>query len=819
MNTNAEAEALPQTLSPTCKITDAVHHLLSTDNPFAVFQLCAKRRDGSGMGSGTYCDPDALIKKARKLSQNTAVEAVWIRLQQLRDDFPLSDFQWSNGGMATDADMTSWRFIFVDVDTVASEGKVPSAADKAVSKQDALRVKSLLLKYGVPVTTADSGNGWHLLVPFREDITPETTELVKTFVQAIAYHAEAHLKGSSIDTKVTNPGRLCKLYGSWTRKGTEDILWRCSELKSQATTIATVEQIQNFVDKFPIPVTETSTLTPRSSEFEGEITPVKMEEFLAFYGIRYNRRLPFKGAGTKWLIKDCPIGHHTTPSTSSRTMVSLSEGIPGFKCQTDKCGDYGWKRFREHLESNGRKFSFFPKPTPEPPTDPTPTTSDEWLDWAQEDNTSETMQDAPTIVETPLVTDVIVDEYRYPVEAWDGTAYGEFAELCGKGNHVPREFFIEAIKTVTGSVVGTQISIQKMATQEPRFYTVFIAGGGIGKSTAINRAINVFGDQLLYRGDTSPFQNIGAHITFPASGSALSDIFENHPRVLVHSDEFSVIIEKFAIQGSGGSFLGNINSLYDSCHPIVNVTKGKTRRGSKATEAHLTVIGATTPDKWGQMFTKTGATGSGFLQRLNIIASEEGATVATLYDPDLTGFRDTFLQKVNALEYKPVTCAILPEAEKAMQSEWSSWISQSSDDSDIKGRLNTYIYRNALHMAWLLGPNESGQYEINSDVMHRAIKLAKYEFHARKEHQPVEGDNQAAIVENAVTRILQKGGRMKHNTLYRKINGYRYGQDPFEKAIRSLERVGLLASEKYSTRGPQGTEYWLIEQSGIASRG
>ena len=34
----------------------------------------------------------------------------------------------------------------------------------------------------------------------------------------------------------------------------------------------------------------------------------------------------------------------------------------------------------------------------------------------------------------------------YPVAAWNGTLYGEYAERMTEGNYIPREFFIEALR-------------------------------------------------------------------------------------------------------------------------------------------------------------------------------------------------------------------------------------------------------------------------------------------------------------------------------------------------------------------------------------
>src|SRR6202034_3917578 len=46
----------------------------------------------------------------------------------------------------------------------------------------------------------------------------------------------------------------------------------------------------------------------------------------------------------------------------------------------------------------------------------------------------------------------------YPVDVWNGTIYGEFAECCTQDNKIPKEAFIESLKTVMGAVVGDRLT-------------------------------------------------------------------------------------------------------------------------------------------------------------------------------------------------------------------------------------------------------------------------------------------------------------------------------------------------------------------------
>jgi hypothetical protein len=56
---------------------------------------------------------------------------------------------------------------------------------------------------------------------------------------------------------------------------------------------------------------------------------------------------------------------------------------------------------------------------------------------------------------------------EYPYAAWEGTLFQDFADLCGDGNVIPKEFFIESVKTVVGAICGHRIYPFQTASQRP----------------------------------------------------------------------------------------------------------------------------------------------------------------------------------------------------------------------------------------------------------------------------------------------------------------------------------------------------------------
>jgi hypothetical protein len=165
---------------------------------------------------------------------------------------------------------------------------------------------------------------------------------------------------------------------------------------------------------------------------------------------------------------------------------------------------------------------------------------------------------------------------EYPLWVWEGTVFDEFADLCAVGNYIPKEFFIESLKTIIGAICGHRIQPHRSGGQQPsRFYTTIIAPPGIGKSTGGKWGLDLFlGTGLLYQlSQEGAYVNIGCAVGAFASDSGMKkNGFMKNTRILQVYDEATALIEKFGIDGSGGAFLDAQNQLFEhtkspSCRP------------------------------------------------------------------------------------------------------------------------------------------------------------------------------------------------------------------------------------------------------------
>lgn len=124
---------------------------------------------------------------------------------------------WAGEGeLAKDADVLARRWLLVDADPVRAAHVSATAGEKKSAHETVLAVREYLRGRGWPdPVLADSGNGFHLL--YRVDLPADDGGLARRVLRALA--ARFDTDRVKIDQVVWNPARLCKLPGTWARKG------------------------------------------------------------------------------------------------------------------------------------------------------------------------------------------------------------------------------------------------------------------------------------------------------------------------------------------------------------------------------------------------------------------------------------------------------------------------------------------------------------------------------------------------------------------------------------------------------------------------
>jgi hypothetical protein len=398
---------------------------------------------------------DNLEDALRALENEPQYKACYMTLNPVRlpESIPVNPQSLTpSKNSAGDTDIERRVRLLVDLDAPRPTGTNSTEAEKQSARDQAEGVRAYLKTRGWPAPmVADSSNGWH--VNYRIDLPNEAnaTALVKGVLD--------HLKQlfPMVDNSVYNASRICKLYGSWSRKGPhsdERPHRRSAVIEEGSDVIVTEEQLRALA---PI-ATAKPEVTPDKNTDHGLQELIR---FLEFHEVP-TRSDPRQVRGGWQIEIECPWSdEHTGSEVSRDTVVSFVNGF-GFKCFHSHCVDRHWHEFRAELarRNPGRIFSF---------TQP------------EEAGTVEIGSSKPAPIK-PV----------YPLEVWDETAVGEFAKLCAEDNNVPRKMYAEAFRCVLGTVVGDRLSCSTVESLVPRSYTVIVAPKGKGKGTAIRRAVRFF---------------------------------------------------------------------------------------------------------------------------------------------------------------------------------------------------------------------------------------------------------------------------------------------------------------------------------------
>ena len=214
--------------------------LLPSD-PQSVFEIRALgcstadyRRPHNRGGYFSVASIDAAADAAAYLTRTASARGVYFTLNPLSPSL-LSrranrvDVLTRDDSMAGDADVLSRRWLLIDCDPTRAGGISSSNAEHDAAKQTAITIRNHLhsLEWPDPIL-CDSGNGWHLL--YRIDVPSVDGGTIQRCLQALAERFSSPSVG--VDRSVFNPSRICKLYGTFSRKGdhTEDRPHRLSRV-------------------------------------------------------------------------------------------------------------------------------------------------------------------------------------------------------------------------------------------------------------------------------------------------------------------------------------------------------------------------------------------------------------------------------------------------------------------------------------------------------------------------------------------------------------------------------------------------------------
>jgi hypothetical protein len=313
----------------------------------------------SGTVSGYYDDPEKLAKAIQQLSDGSNFESVYYTLNPCNKALLArreeNTLERNVKQTTTDAEIVRRRWLLIDFDPKRPKGVSATKAERLAAKDLMLSVEEAMCVEGWPEPVrARSGNGYHLLYRVDEPNDLATTDLFKKCLEAIA--AKFTTGDVDIDTKVYNGARITKAYGSLAAKGmdTKERPHRFSKITYIPKSLRVVTRSQ-LIELAGTTVT-TKKQSTRQHKEAAAISSNDIEKFLAWANVAVKSSADTADGGKKWILASCPFN---SEHTNSPAVFLSADGVFGFKCFHQSCGDKHWPEFRAALEGEkGQKFRF-----------------------------------------------------------------------------------------------------------------------------------------------------------------------------------------------------------------------------------------------------------------------------------------------------------------------------------------------------------------------------------------------------------------------------------------------------------------------------
>lgn len=243
----------------------------------------------------------------------------------------------------SDNDIVGRDWILIDIDTKKPSDTNSTDEEKEMAKEVVNNVFKFLRDEGFekPVV-CDSGNGFHLLYKIAMKNSNENTTICKEFLQVLdMLFSNPNVE---IDCTTHNASRICKLYGTFSRKGSNTkkrpqreskILRIPDEIK-----ITPNEYFAKVAAMLPKPEQPSKSNYYSNEKFD-------LEAFLNKHHIAV-RNIVRTSSFTKYILDECPFNSsHRAPDSA---IFEMSNGGLGFKCLHSSCSQYTWKDFRLKFE-------------------------------------------------------------------------------------------------------------------------------------------------------------------------------------------------------------------------------------------------------------------------------------------------------------------------------------------------------------------------------------------------------------------------------------------------------------------------------------
>jgi len=244
-----------------------------------------------------------------------------------------------------DADIIERRWLYIDVDAArpsgisATDSEHQAALARTVTIREFLRFR----KWPEPIN-CDSGNGGHLLYRLPPMSLDTADKLVKLCLKALAARFSCPLV--KVDESTGNAARICKLYGTYARKGD------C--VPDRPHREARVLDEPERVEPVTIDLLEALASEASGSERSNELDRTQprsgfrfdIDGWLAQSGLKVVKGPEAYQGGRRWTLLECPFN----PEHKKPVVIQLPGGALVYKCQHKSCSEKNWQALRALIE-------------------------------------------------------------------------------------------------------------------------------------------------------------------------------------------------------------------------------------------------------------------------------------------------------------------------------------------------------------------------------------------------------------------------------------------------------------------------------------
>lgn len=376
--------------------------------------------------SGYYRDVNNIIRDIEPLSNNDALQFYFILntiTQECYDRTQHEHLIKFPKETTKDNNIIGRDYILLDFDPERTSGTGSTEEQLKEAHKLARKVYDYLISEGFnePIVCR-SGNGFHLVLPIALKNDEASAKLVDRFIKALDMMFSNEYV--HVDTSVDNAARVCKLYGTYAKKGanTKERPWRMAKIVKVPSDIQITDKI--YIEKIASLYQEEPPKPTRENNYGGG--NFDLVEFFNKHGIEY--RSVRTSTGTRYILKECPFGgpDHSDPDSM---VFQYDNGAIEFKCFHNSCQHYHWKDFRLHFDPNAyekkdyqefrAKQKYYEKYEPIQIKEETSENGKKWLDW----------NDIQDINDADLVA--IKSGYFLLDKLIKGWVLGELTILCG----------------------------------------------------------------------------------------------------------------------------------------------------------------------------------------------------------------------------------------------------------------------------------------------------------------------------------------------------------------------------------------------------